>query len=378
MSALVAAGTAGASSARADEATGRWTGHVGARGNYYYERSTRVMAPRADVQLESPTGTRIDADYLVDTITSASVATGVTDDVSFTEVRHEVGMGLSQPFDLAGDELRIGATGRLSLEPDYDSFDAGVLVRLDLANRATVLEMGLGYRHDAVRRSVRMLALSGRLQEVERACSDDPAIDCGLDVLSASATWTQSLNRTMELRLGYDLSFLRGFQWNPYRMVPVNGVPTPEHHPDTRFRNGFTARLIWHVPSSRTSLQIMPRVYVDSWELAAFSGELRIYQEVEPVLFRLRYRYYAQTDAYFYRPAAAIPMGTRYVTADPKMEAFSGHTIGGSIELAMPFLEGTFLDFARRATIDVVFDYTFQDSSFGNAAHAQIGGRIPF
>lgn len=58
--------------ARADRASGTWTGSVETRGNYYWERSTRVVAPTVAVNLDSPDGVQLHADYLVDVITSAS------------------------------------------------------------------------------------------------------------------------------------------------------------------------------------------------------------------------------------------------------------------------------------------------------------------
>src|SRR5688500_16897296 len=63
-----------ATMARADEASGTWTGEVELRGNYYWETSTRVVAPEARIRLESPVGVRVDAGYLLDAITSASIA----------------------------------------------------------------------------------------------------------------------------------------------------------------------------------------------------------------------------------------------------------------------------------------------------------------
>src|ERR1700759_1228744 len=84
--------------ARADEASGRWTGLVEARtANYYWERSTRVVVPSARVTVESPNGIRIHADYLVDVIASASIAqTGGGSDKVYTELRHAIGTGIGK------------------------------------------------------------------------------------------------------------------------------------------------------------------------------------------------------------------------------------------------------------------------------------------
>ncbi|MDH3728991.1 MAG: hypothetical protein OER77_15780, partial [Myxococcales bacterium] len=70
--------------------TGTWTGDVQLRGNYYWDRSTRVVAPEIIAQLEAPQGSRLRVDYLVDSITSASIAAGALEDTRFNEIRHDV------------------------------------------------------------------------------------------------------------------------------------------------------------------------------------------------------------------------------------------------------------------------------------------------
>src|SRR5690606_10000067 len=73
----------------ADEVSGGVTGAVMARNNYYLERSTRVVAPEVGARLDFPSGATVEAVYLVDAITSASLAAGALEDVAFTEVRHD-------------------------------------------------------------------------------------------------------------------------------------------------------------------------------------------------------------------------------------------------------------------------------------------------
>ena len=74
----------------ADAVTGTWTGAAQVRGNYYWDRSTRVLAPEIIAQLDAPQGTRMRVDYLIDSITSASIAAGALEDTRFQEVRHDV------------------------------------------------------------------------------------------------------------------------------------------------------------------------------------------------------------------------------------------------------------------------------------------------
>src|SRR5688572_12402705 len=92
---------------RADELTGRWSGEVEGRGNYYYERSTRVMIPTGRIAIASPNGIRMHVDYLVDIITSASIPSGAVEDKLFTELRHGIGTGVGKRFDAGENDLDL-------------------------------------------------------------------------------------------------------------------------------------------------------------------------------------------------------------------------------------------------------------------------------
>src|SRR3954468_16017199 len=83
----------------ADAVTGTYTGSVALRGNYYWERSTRVVAPSLTAAVETPHGVRVDGTYLIDAITSASQATGVQTDNTFREIRHDAQLGVGHEFD---------------------------------------------------------------------------------------------------------------------------------------------------------------------------------------------------------------------------------------------------------------------------------------
>src|SRR5688572_28583576 len=123
--------------AKADAVTGTTTGSISLRSNYYYERSTCVIAPAVTATLEMPQGIRFDATYLVDAITSASLATGVLSDDAFTEVRHDFNAGAGYEIDFGGVQLDLAASGRMSREPDYKSRGVGFSPALSLNERNT-------------------------------------------------------------------------------------------------------------------------------------------------------------------------------------------------------------------------------------------------
>lgn len=364
-------------SVRADGASGTWTGAVSLWGNYYWETSTRVEAPSVAFRLSSPDGIDVHGEYLLDAITSASVAAGVISDVRFTEIRHQGTFGVGHEFDLGQAQLRLDVNGRISAEPDYLATGITLSGALSLAERCSVIGFSAGYIHDDVGAIVRGgpprvdpttgrdLSNRGRLGQLEG--------------LNLSLSYTQILTAWSLLTVGYDLVHNDGFIQNAYRQVQVEGSLTPEHHPDQRTRHSFYGHLAMMIPASRTTFHALYRVYFDDWGVGALTPEVRIYQEVgSDVTLRVRYRYYNQLHSYFYRPADQYTFDDQFVTADQKMAAFETHIVGFHVMVSLAFLRSGPLDFLSRGRFTLSFDYLWQGSRFGNAVLSQTGVEIPF
>lgn len=361
----------------ADEASGTWTGEVSVQGNYYWETSTRVVAPEVGLRLSSPDGVEITADYLVDAITSASIAAGVIEDIRFTEVRNQGTITIGREFDLGEAQLRVGASGRISHEPDYLATSLGLSLALSLNQRSTIVLGSLGYIHDdvgAVLRGMnttavdpmgRMLSNRGRVGELEG--------------VNASLTVQQILLPNLWISATYDLVYTQGYLANAYRSVMVQGVLAPEAHPGTRTRHALSGRLAYFFEPTRTAIHLMYRSYFDDWELGAVNPEVRLYQELgDSVTLRARYRFYGQTRSFFWRPVDMFTTEDPFVTADPKMAAFASHLLGFRALVQLGFLAGTPLSFLARGYFDLSFDYLWQGSRFGDAVIAQSGLHVPF
>lgn len=371
---------ASASEANADASSGTYTGSIALRGNYYWEESTRVVAPSATATLATPSGVRLDGTYLLDAITSASVATGVATDNSFTEKRNDGQVGIGYELDFGSTQLDVSASGRMSKEPDYFSRGVGLTAALSLNERNTVLRFNGYFLHDEVYRIVRMAppAAQGKLMASKPVHIDD------LDVVSLGFAWDQVLNRQSTLTLGYDLSVLDGFQANAYRVAVRNtGGPKPETHPEQRTRNAPYVWLSHFVLATRTAFRLGYRLYRDNWDLLAHAPDVRIHQEVGPyVELRLRYRYYTQNSSFFYRPGA-YQESDKYVTGDPKMRPFHDQTFGFKVRLSLEFLAATSLSALSRAVIDWSFEYVLSNNTYNNNKYydgfvAQGGVLFPF
>ena len=339
--------------ARGDEGSGTWTAELEARGNAFYERSSRVVVPQLGVVATSPSGLRLGASYLVDVISSASIAQGGTDqDKVFTELRHGVDAKLGGELELGKTQLELNGSGTYSTENDYRSFNAGIEALLSLHERTTKLRLSATHVRDTISSNL------------------DPSFTGSLRGVTLGTGLEQIINPWLVLHVGYAFGYLEGFLANPYRRALVGPLPFPETHPHERLRHNATAALLFYVPSSDTAVHLMYRAYVDSWDIAALTPELRIYQHFgEHFLVRVHYRYYTQTRAFFFR--RSYPQGWRgYVTNDPKMTALHTHTAGLSLELRLPFLERTWVDFAIERYVST--------SVYGDGVLATTGLRMGF
>lgn len=362
-----------ASRLSADAVTGTYTGSVALRGNYYWERSTRVMAPSLTAAVETPQGVRVDGTYLIDAITSASQATGVLTDNTFREIRHDAQAGVGHEFDFGKTQLDLMVRGRFSREPDYQSRNLGIVAALSLFERNTVLRFNGNYLNDDVYRVTRMAASTGPLVATKPLHVGD------LQTVVLGLAWDQVLSPLATLTLGYDLAVLHGYLANPYRAALFrDGAPKAETHPDLRVRNGMYFWFSHYLKATSSALRVGYRLYQDNWGITAHAAEGRIYQELgEHVMLRLRYRYYHQDQAEFWRLGGNLESDT-YFTADPKMSPFPDQTFGLKLRVALGFLSNTALRTFQQAVLDLSGEYMISESRYGNGVIGQGGILFPF
>jgi hypothetical protein len=368
--------------AAADESSGTWTGDVEARGNYYLETSTRVMMPAFRANVEAPNGFRARGGYVLDVISSASIAaTGGDSDGVFTEMRHGIGqMLVGKKIDAGSSQFDLALHGTYSTEPDYKSWTYGLFGSVELFDKNSTISFGVTRVDDTVLSSI------------------DPTFEEGLHGTTFGVGLSQLLSPVLKLDVGYQLSYMNGFLGNPYRRALVGarsrpgsdrlmgGLPRPENPPDERWRHNVEAMLSWYIPATSTAIQFYLRGYTDDWDISALTPEPRVYQQIGHSLWlRLRYRFYTQTRAWFAPADGQVSYPVEYLppydgplTNDPKMFRFHSHQIGLRLSYVFDFLDDTAFSFMRAFVMDVSLDRGFSTSSFGDYWLGTLGGRIPF
>ena len=262
------------------------------RGNYYRDRNTRVIQPEAELSKDFATGTTVGAHYLLDTITSASVAAGVKSDQPFTELRNEFGVRLGQRFGRG----QLTARYSYSSESDYWAHTVSLSGTLDLYKKNTQLGLAVAYGHDNV---------------AQRMAATTYTTLGTLDTLHFIGSLSQVLHKTLLFNLSYDLAVSgfgtqnNGFQANPYRTVILGGSPSREKVPFQRVKQSLAAGFNWVIPLGSTLVPYIGfrpsyRFYWDDWTVLSSTPELRIFVPVGPAEFRVTGRYYTQRAASFW------------------------------------------------------------------------------
>lgn len=332
-------------------------------GNYYLERSTRVISPSVALRAELPQDTDIELTYLVDNITSASGTFQATvNDEPFQEFRQEVRAAVYK--DELWGFLRLGISGRYSFEPDYSSVTYGAVASARFFKDNTTLTVDVQRQNDAI------FARGNNFEDT-------------LDTWRAALRYSQTLTPGLMVGAALETQFLNGYTENPYRS---------EEHPRTRDRFTFSTWAAYRITQTRTTVRAAYRYYWDDWKIAANTFDVRVWQAIHEDLQLIPQIRLTEQSAANFREQIDRD-GVTYRTSDPKLFAQSNLTLGLRAVWTLSFLENTFLYAFRRATLEPRYVFMFQRSvrslnpldileapqtAFGDAHIVQLGICWPF
>jgi hypothetical protein len=350
--------------------------YVTVRGAYYREPSTRVIQPTVELERDSPSGWDVKAHYLVDTITSASVAAGTSSDSIFTETRNEAALAVRKRWDRSS----VTASYKYSAESDYWSQAFGLSGSQRFWGDTADIGLAIGASFDA---------LSSRFRTP--ACATFPSISCSLDSYFAGLTYTQILSPVLLAQVSAESSYITGFQGNLYRQVPDLGY---EVVPSTRLRNAVAARVAYYIPAAQLALRLQYRYYVDlapgdsfstdPWHVYSHTIEARVYRPItRDLTVRVSYRQYLQWGANFWCDEIIMPgcypQDAVYYSTDPKLGRV--RTEYPELELiwqAEALREVPVLGWISAGTFTISYGRYFQSTSFGDAHVLQAGYTLPY
>jgi len=363
------------------------------RGNYWRETSTRVLAPIVQVTVDAPDERfTIGTAYLLDAITSASIAAGSAPrggDAVFTELRHEVTATAGSKF---GD-WQLGGYFRYSTETDYIGRALGAYVARDFLQRSITLALGYNFQFDRVYRIVNNLGSRAPWCGGEIGPEDCSTKGFGtgsnfLQIHHVQGTYTHALHRNVLAQVTAGYAWQHGPLDNPYRrLLIINGLP--ETHPLTRNRAVLSADVRWSIPKARLAIEPYYAFYVDDWQLTAHTPEIRIHARVARHLrLRFRYEYYFQSGTFFWRPDG-IYQGEEggcsrdhvdgCTTADVRAARWDSHTPGGQITWELDGLaKYRGLRWLEGGWLQATYNHVFQNNRFGPARMGSVELSLAF
>jgi hypothetical protein len=288
------------------------------RGNYHRETSTRVLQPSVIFRKELPDERfALETEYLLDVISSASIAAGALllgGDRVFTEMRHEMTMRATTKIQEWGGS----AFYRYSTETDYTSNIFGFGFARELRQRTITLSLNYSANLSRVYRITNNIGL--------RSPWNSSRDTNQLQVHYLNFGYSHVLLPTMLAGFNFEGIYAEGPQDNPYRRAR-NG--DAEIHPWLRRRFAPSAWMRFMVPKAKMVLEPQYRFYADDWGLLAHEAEARVhFRPHRNLRLRLRYRYYTQNQAVFWRDDGVWALDYPYRSDDPKMDDFRSHTPG--------------------------------------------------
>lgn len=237
-------------------------------------------------------------------------------------------------------------TGYFSTESDYTGRLVSASFNRDFLQKNSNLALRVGYGWDTIEPT-------GRATSYRKTN------------MLANLTLTQTLSRISIMRLGIDVSYLDGFQANPYRTVFIDGGYYFETHPQKRTRVAGFFKLNTYIKSMDAALWLDYRLYGDDWGVVSHTLGAKFYQNFsERLRIRYRYRFYTQSAAYFYRANYPLAGGPTFFTADYKLMPFQAHLFGFMLDYHAPVLQ-RWLPFAQEPALHLKYERYFTSENFG-------------
>jgi len=294
-----------------------------------------VQVPGVDAPVGSPEA--------LDAITTASRPIARQKDayVDYTKIRNELTTAISGPH------YRIGYY--VSTESDYFAQQIRTQVDRDFRGQSLNCSAGTSFGWDAI----------APLRD-----EDTAAADADRWTWHGNLVLTQVLDPRTTLRLGGELTRVRGLQHSPYRNVYAGGTRVPERHPDLRDRRDLFLRLNRYF-SNRSSLKLLYRLYTDDWGVASHTAGLRLAQYVGTrTVVEYRYRYYTQESSRFFRAEYTTTGGVDgFLSGDYRLGAFDAHLFGGRIDLGLGSLIGG-PELLRPLAMSLAYERYFNSNNF--------------
>jgi hypothetical protein len=139
---------------------------------------------------------------------------------------------------------------------------------------------------------------------------------------------TQLLSPRQTVQFTYTALRSEGFLAQPTDQLVEYTPPLYAKYPDNRKGSAYAVRFITLL-NDPTSLHVQYRYYRDDWHIQSDTANIELYRDISPsVVLGVRYRYYAQSAAFFAKPLDAYTPSDQLIAVNYRMYAFHSNTVG--------------------------------------------------
>lgn len=211
---------------------------------------------------------------------------------------------------------QVGVTLSRSTENDYDSNTLGLSYQKDNDDKSTTYSLGIEYSGD----DINAIQQTGAIRPRGKTKNTR--------TLFFDYSWIINRNSVAKVAFGYtDIS---GYISDPYKMVLVPGVGlVNDSRPDNKKQKNASFKYRHFLPELNSALHFNALYYKDDWNVASYTLETAWYFNLSDQLqIAPSYRYYAQSDSFFYRNIYEEARDDGYYSTDYRLSSFGATTIG--------------------------------------------------
>jgi hypothetical protein len=226
------------------------------------------------------------------------------------------------------DQSRADLAAGFSVENDYRAINGSLGGQREFNEKHTTLSGGIGASFDEIEPS-------GRDRYPTRVASEDKqSYDAFLGI-------SQVLGRSTNVQTSLTAQHARGYLSDPYKLSFVASAPLRDARPDDRNQLAWLTRLRHHFGKVGATLHLDYQYFVDDWEINSHTFEFAWYQELfERIRLTPAFRYYSQSQAYFYAPFYAVQRRDGLRSSDYRLSPFGALSYG--LEADVQFHTGDF------------------------------------
>ncbi|MBD2858879.1 DUF3570 domain-containing protein [Spongiibacter sp. KMU-158] len=228
---------------------------------------------------------------------------------SIKEERKDIQASLKHFHD---KQTVITAVAGFSDENDYQAFNVGAAVDYEQFEKQRTFSAGFGISDD------HMEPTDGRTMIDRVDTADKSSVNMFVGI-------SQIINARTVVQGSLSLAFHDGFLSDPYKKFWVVNQSNAlmDSRPDKREPIILEGRLRHYVPAAKAALHLDYRYYDDDWDVVSHTFDASWYQNL-PNDWQLTpsFRYYSQTQAYFYAPYYIDARSDGYGSSDYRLSPY--------------------------------------------------------